>query len=164
MVGINMFSKILGKKQETTSQEDQEKAELLEKISTMNLTEMKSYVNNKRESLPLNEDGLHAVIQKLVTPHASTQALYIQESDMDSKKKKAFDLVLLIAKSKKITFKTVDEIQKFIQTYTPIIQAYDTEYKEIYTSRFSDAITLALANMQTMSNLKAKMDILDQNN
>ena len=159
-----MFSKILGKKQETTSQEDQEKAQLLDKISTMNLTDMKSYVNNRIENLPLNEDGLHGVIQKLVTPNENTQALYIQESDMDSKKKKGFDLVLLIAKSKKITFQTVDEIQNFIQIYTPIIQAYDREYKEIYASRFSDAIALSLENINKMSKLKTKMDILGENN
>ncbi len=159
-----MFSKILGKKQETTSQEDQEKAQLLDKISTMNLTEMKSYVNNRIENLPLNEDGLLGVMQRLVTPNANTQALYIQESDMDSKKKKAFDLVLLIAKSKKITFQTVDEIQNFIQTYASIIQSYDKEYKEIYASRFSDAIALSLENINKMSELKAKMDILGENN
>ena len=159
-----MFSKILGTKKETTNHVDQEKAQQLDKISAMNLTEMKSYVNNKMDTLPLNEDGLHGVMQKLVTPNQNTKALYIQESDMDSKKKKAFDLVLLIAKSKKITFKTVDEIQNFIQTYMTIIQIYDREYKEIYVSRFNDAITLSLANINKMSELKAKMDILGENN
>ncbi len=159
-----MFSKILGKKQETTSQEDQEKAQLLDKISKMNLTEMKSYVNNRIESFPLNEDGLLGVMQKLVTPDANTKALYIQESDMDSKKKKAFDLVLIIAKSKKITFKIVDEIQNFMQKYESIIQEYDREYKEIYASRLSDAIALSLENIGMMSELKAKMDILGENN
>ena len=157
-----MFSKILGKKKETTSQEDQEKAELLEKISTMNLTEMKSYVNNRIEKFPIDEDGLLYIMKRLVTPDAKTQALYVQESDMDSKKKKAFELVLFVSKSKKITFETVDEIQNFIQVYDSIIKVYDREYKEIYASRFNDAITLSLANINMISELKAKMDILGE--
>lgn len=157
-----MFSKLLGKKKETSTQEDQEKVELLHKISTMNLTEMKSYVNNRIGNLELNEDGLLGVMQRLVQADANTQALYIQESDMDSKKKKAFNLVLLVAKSKKITFETVDEIQNFITIYATIIQAYDREYKEIYSSRFNDSITLSLTNINMVAELKAKMDILGE--
>ena len=157
-----MFSKILGKKKETTSQEDQERAQLLEKIATMNLTEMRSYVNGKLESLPLNEDGLTAILSKLTTPDTKTQLYYLKEDDADSKKKKAFDLVLLTAKSKKITFATVDQIQKFIEVYHDIIKKYDTEYKEIYASRFKDAIALALNNINEISNLKAKMNILGE--
>ena len=158
-----MFSKLLGKKQETTSKEDQEKAQLLKKISTMNLTEMRSYVNNKIEALPLCEDGLNGVILKLITPDPTTKLLYIKENDMDSKKKKAFDLVILISKNKKITFKTVDAIGVFIELYAPIIKAYDTQYKEIYASRFNDAITVALNNINKMSDFKAKMNLLGEN-
>ena len=158
-----MFSKLRGKKQKNATAEDQEKTQLLKKISTMNLTEMRSYVNNKIESLPLSEDGLNGVILNLITPDSATKNLYIKEDDMDSKKKKAFDLVILISKNKKITFKTVDAIGVFIELYAPIIKAYDAQYKEIYTSRFNDAITLALYNINQISDLKSKMNLLGEN-
>ncbi len=157
-----MFSKLLGKKKESIGKENQEKAELLKKISTMNLTEMRSYINNKIEALPLCEDGLNGVILKLITPDSITKHLYIKENDMDSKKKKAFDLVILISKNKKITFKTVDAIGVFIELYASIIKEYDTQYKEIYTSRFKDAITIALSNINTLSDFKAKMNLLGE--
>jgi hypothetical protein len=150
-----MFKKILGKKKEISSEEDTLYKELVEKILKMNLTEMRSYVNNKLTSLPLCDDGLSAVVEKLIT--------YLQEDDMDTKKRKAFELLLLISKSQKITFKTVDLIQKFVQDNMKLIQNYDNEHKEIYLSRFYDSIELALKNINTRTTLKAKMDILGEN-
>jgi hypothetical protein len=158
-----MFSKILGKKKETSSEEDKLHAELIEKISKMNLTEMRSYVNNKLTALPLCEDGLSAVVSRLAEPDKQTQKMYLQLDDMDTKKRKAFELILLISRSQKITFKTVDLIQKFIEANTELIQKYDKDHKEIYFSRFEDAIELALKNINEMTALKAKMDILGEN-
>jgi hypothetical protein len=158
-----MFGKLLGKKKETTNKEQKEHSELVEKISKMNLTEMRSYVNNKQTALPLCEDGLCAVVSKLAVADKETGAMYLKIDDMDSKKRKAFELILLIAQSQKITFQTVELIQKFIQTNEALIQKYDTDYKEIYTSRFNDAIELALKNINEMSSLKVKMDILGEN-
>ena len=157
-----MFSKILGKKKETTSKADQEKAQLLEKISNMNITEMRSYVNNRIEAFPIDEDGLTAVIERLITINEKTKLYYIKADDVDSKKKKAFDLVLLASKSKKITFATVEKIQEFLEIYKDIITEFDTEYKEIYGSRFNDAITLALSNIDKITELKNKMNILGE--
>ena len=159
-----MFGKILGKKKESTSEEEKEHTELIEKISKMNLTEMRSYVNNKLTALPLCEDGLSAVISKLANPDEQTQAMYLKMDDMDSKKRKAFELILLIAKSQKITFKTVELMQKFTETNAEIIAKYDKDNKEIYLSRFSDAIELALKNINEMAGLKVKMDVLGENN
>ena len=157
-----MFSKILGKKKETTSKEDQEKAQLLEKISQMNITEMKAYVNNKIETFPIDEDGLTAVIERLIAINEKTKLYYIKVDDTDSKKKKAFDLVLLASKSKKITFTTVEKIQEFLEIYKDIILEFDTQYKEIYGSRFNDAITLALSNIAIITELKNKMNLLGE--
>jgi len=159
-----MFGKILGKKKKEHSSEDEKlKAELKSKISKMNLTEMRSYVNNKLTSLPLCEDGLSAVIEKLAQPNEETKAMYLQLDDMDTKKRKAFELILLISKSQKITFKTVDLIQKFIETNAAVITKYDKEHKEIYSSRFSDAVELSLKNISEIAGLKVKMDILGEN-
>jgi len=158
-----MFGKILGKKKEETSEEEKAHTELIEKVSKMNLTEMRSYVNNKITALPLCEDGLSAVIEKLASPNKETGAMYLQLDDMDSKKRKAFELILLISRSQKITFKTVELIQKFTETNAELIAKYDKDHKEIYLSRFGDAIELALKNINEMAGLKAKMDILGEN-
>ena len=159
-----MFGKILGKKKDDTSEEEKRISEVIEKISKMNLTEMRSYVNNKLLSLPLCEDGLSTVVEKLSIPNKETSAMYLKLDDMDTKKRKAFELILLIAKSQKITFKTVELIQKFTENNAELISKYDTDHKQIYLSRFGDAIDLALKNINEMAGLKAKMDILGENN
>ena len=158
-----MFGSILGRKKEDISTEDKGHQELVEKISKMNLTEMRSYINNKIKDFEISEDGLNEVLSKLVTPDAKTKNYYLQADDMDSKKKKAFDLVLSTAKNKKVNVVTVELIQKFMDVYKDIITDYDKEHKEIYESRFNDAIELALTNITQKSELKNKMDVLQQN-
>ena len=157
-----MFGKILGKKKDATSEDEKEHTQLVEKISTMNLTEMRTYVNDKLATLPLCEDGLSAIVNKLSTPDSAGN-MYLKEDDMDTKKRKAFELILLVSKSQKITFKTVDLIQKFIEKNIKLINNYDKEHKEIYLSRLNNAIELALKNINEITILKAKMDILGEN-
>jgi hypothetical protein len=158
-----MFSKILGKKKNVTDEEENHNTELLTKISKMNLVEMRSYVNNKIADLPLCEDGLSAIISKLIEPNEQTNKLYLQNDDMDTKKRKAFELILLMAKSQKITFKTVEGMQKFLEVYDELIKSYDKEHKDIYIDKLSSAVKLALNNIEEIAALKSKMELLGEN-
>jgi type II secretory pathway component GspD/PulD (secretin) len=157
-----MFGSILGRKKDEIAKDDETYKALLEKISHMNLTEMRSYINNKIKDFPVSEDGLNTVLRHLTTPDAKTKQYYIQASDMDSKKKKAFNLVLAIAKHKQVNVVTVELIQKFIDTYKDIIQAYDKEYKEIYESRLKESINQSLQTIAQKAELQNKMNILGQ--
>jgi len=158
-----VFSNILGRKKDNTNQEDEAHAALVEKISKMNLTEMRSYIKNNMKDFELSEDGLIEVMKRLTTQDEKTKLYYIKSDDMDSKKKKAFDLILAVAESKKINFTVVDFMQKFLEVYKDIIAAYDQEHKEIYASRLVDAVNLALVNINEKAALKKKMDILGEN-
>jgi len=153
-----MLSKLLGKKKDTVVSE----SVISEKISKMNLTEMRSYVKEKIIDFEVSEEGLQEVILRLTTEDATSKKLYIQSSDMDSKKKKAFDLVIIIAASKKINVAVVEEIQKFTEVYAEIIAEYDREFKEIYSSRFSKAIASAVVNIESITQLHTKMHTLSE--
>lgn len=157
-----MLSKLLGKKKKNDSEEEKDKTELLNKISKMNITEMRTYVNNKIETLPINKDGLVAVIERFTTVDKKTKLHYIKVDDTDAKKKKAFDLIILIGKNRNITLAVVENIQKFLNIYKDIITAFDTEYKEIYATRLNDVITLALGNIKEINALKNKMNLLGE--
>ena len=157
-----MFGGILGKKKAQKSVDEHSHSELANKVSKMNLTEMRTYVNNKLADNEITEDDLHEVMKKLITPHETTVKLYIQMDDMDQKKKKAFDLIFLIAKSKKITIQTVELIQKFTALYEDIIKKFDQDYKEIYESKLNDAIEHALANLNEIAELQKKMKVLGE--
>ncbi len=150
-----MFGNILGKKKEDVSIDDN--ADIALKVSKMNLTEMRSYVNNKINDFEITQSGLVEVMKKLT---AADEKTYLQIDDMDSKKKKGFDLVLMIANSKHISAEAVELLQEFIVVYHDLILKYDTEYKEIYASRFSDALEKSIDNVNKYSELQRKSNVL----
>jgi hypothetical protein len=155
-----MFSGVLDKKKKSVSEHTN--SEIVLKVSKMNLTEMRAYVNNKLANEETKEDGLYEVMKKLITPHETTMKLYIQMDDMDQKKKKAFELIFLISKSKKITIETVELMQKFTVLYVDIIKKFDQDYKEIYESKLGDAIKHALVNLNELAELQKKINILGE--
>jgi len=155
-----MFKKFLGKSETELSDEEKSKQELKQKISKMNITEMRSYVNNKIPNLEVSDQGLVLVMKNLVVADSESEKFYLKEDDMDSKKKKAFDLVLVVAKSKKINIKVVELIQNFTVIYEEMIKKFDTDYKDIYASRFADALKLGLKNLNKVEDLKLKMNVL----
>ncbi len=155
-----MFSKILGKKENSATQKQGASTELTQRISSMNLTEMRAYINNKIPDLEVSEEGLIEILKKLVYPDKKTSKRYIEIDDMQSKVKKGLDLIVSIAKHKKITVVAIELIQEYIQVSEDIIQKYDQEHKEIYASRLKDALGNAVNVVNARSNLKTKMDVL----
>jgi Ni,Fe-hydrogenase III component G len=159
-----MFKSILGRKKDDKNEENAIDTALVEKISKMNLTEMRSYIKNNIQDFDVSEDGLNEVLRRLITEDEKSKKYYLKADDMDSKKKKAFDLIIVIVQNKKINLVTVELIQKFVALYSDIIEQYDREHKEIYGSRFVDAVNLALANINKKVALQKKMNILGENN
>jgi len=151
-----MFSKILGKLKKDSTDENHK---LIEKISKMNLTDMKSYINNKMDDFPVDEDGLSEVLHKLLKIDDKTSKRYIEFDDMDSKIKKGFDLILAILKNKKVTVVTIELVNEFLENSRDIIQKYDNDHKEIYCTRFKDSISLAADAMNQRTELQRKMDL-----
>ena len=154
-----MFSKLLGKKNEKDVQ-SKELQEAISKVNNMNLTEMRTYVNNKIPSFAVTTEGLLAIMNKLTLPDKSTTKQYLLENDMDVKKKKAFDLVLLITKNKKLNLVVLAIIQNFYQIYTPLIAKFDQDNKEIYDSRFKDILDQAVKGFTSLASHQNKMKIL----
>jgi len=150
-----MFGNILGRDKNSSSS-----SELVQKISKMNLPEMRSYVNNKAFNLELCEDGLVEVLKKLTTLNEESEKRYIQVDDMDSKIKKGFDLVITISSSKKISVEAVELIQEFNTVYKEIIAKFDQENKQIYASKLNDALETALKGVNRRSELERKLNIL----
>jgi len=158
-----MFGNILGRKKEDINKEDIAYTQMLTKISKMNLTEMRSYVKNNIKDFKVSEDGLVEVMSRLIVEDTNTKQYYIKDDDMDSKKKKAFDLVLAIAENKKINLVTIELIQKFIEIYKDMIHAYDKEHKDIYISRFMESIKYALMSIEGKAAFENKMELLGEN-
>ncbi|MCD4667611.1 MAG: hypothetical protein K8R44_03310 [Sulfurimonas sp.] len=153
-----MFGKILGKNKKEAN-ENQEHSKIVEKISKMNISDMRVYVNNKLISFEICEDGLNEVMRKLLLKDDKGQR-FIEMDAMDSKKKKAFDLVLIVASSKKITIITIELIQEFMKQYIDIIDKFDKENKQIYTSKFKDGLTKAMSTISAMTEVNRKNIIL----
>jgi len=152
-----MFGKILGRtKNDATTKEY---SDLVIKIAQMNLTDMRAYVKNSISGLEPSEDGLIAIMERLLKQDANNKR-YIESDDNDSKLKKAFDLVIAIAEHKKITVKVVEQIQSFIEVYAELIKKYDTDNKQIYASKLKNSLSKAINNITEISKLNKKMKIL----
>ncbi|WP_304545208.1 hypothetical protein [Sulfurimonas microaerophilic] len=155
-----MFGKILGNKSDNKEEQTEVDSNIVERVSKMNLSDMRLYVNNKITGFEISVEGLHEVLKRLIEPINDKGEYYLKQDDMDSKKKKAFELILLISKSKKISLESLELIEKFIEVYKEIIDEYDGKYKEIYHSRFRKAIEVAIINIQTISQVNKKLDVL----
>lgn len=153
-----MFGNILGK---NNLKSNKLNSVLITKISSMNLSDMRVYVNNKLNDFEVCEEGLTEIMKVLVSKDSKGRR-FIESDAMESKIKKAFDLVIIIAKSKKMSIDTTELIQTFIEFYSDIIQKFDNDNKQIYSSKLKDSITTSLVTLQTMNDLKKKMNILDK--
>ena len=155
-----MFGKILGKTKDEPGDDNGENKELIEKISKMNLTDMKAYIGNRVPNFEVNEDGLSEIMRKLLKKNEKTSKRYVEIDDMDSKIRKAFDLVLNILKSKKITVTTVELVSEFVDMSKDIIERFDYDNKQIYKSRFKKAISLAVTDINGRTELERKMNLI----
>jgi len=153
-----MFNDILNKKKQ---QQDEQCTALKEKIAKMNLSEMRVYVNDNLKSFAVTECGLREIMGKLVSKDSASKR-FIESDAMDSKIKKAFELILLIGASKKMTVATTKFIEEFISLYHDLIIKYDTDHKQIYDSKLKKCLIMAIENVAKMTAYKNKRDMLER--
>ncbi len=155
-----MFSKILGKNKNDING-DKEHQIIIDKVSKMHLADMRLYVNNKLNDFEICENGLREVMKRLVSKDLKNNR-FIETDAMDSKIKKAFDLVIIIAANKKITVTVAELIQDFIKIYDDLIIKFDKDNKQIYTSKLKDSLALSIENITMMTRENKKSSILGQ--
>jgi len=151
-----MLSKIFKK----VKNSNQQKSELQLKIEKMNLSELRLYIRDKMEGFSLSEEGLNEVLKRLISK-INDSRYFLDNSDDDSKLKKAFELVLNISKSRKVNFKSVELIAAFLYTYDALIREYDQKHKEIYQDRLNKAIDRANMMVEAKTSLDDKQKLLD---
>ena len=156
-----MFGKIMNKMKKKDDSFEKKHLELVEKISKMNLTDMRLYVINKMQGFDITEEGVVEVLKKLTSINEDTSKRYLELDDMDSKIKKGFELILSIAENKKITIDAIELIQEFINVYSDIITKYDTENKQIYGSRLKDSIEHAIMTVGARTDMRRRENILN---
>jgi hypothetical protein len=157
-----MFNKIFGKNSSKEEKIETKDALLLQRLPSMNLTEMRLYVKNNIQEMESTESGLLEVLKRLTLKDETSLKRYIESDDMDSKIKKAFDLVIVIAEHKKITLDAVELIQEFINVYQEIILNFDRENKQIYESKLRTALEKSIEGVNQRTALQRKMDVLGE--
>jgi len=150
-----MFKKMLGKKKDDSTNS----SELEKKIAKMNLTDMRAYLKNHIDGFEPSEEGVVALFQHLNSKDA-TGKRFVEMDAMDSKKKKLFDLVIVAATHKKVSPRSVELLQAFIENYADMISDYDKRNKQIYESRLHDALSASIDMVNHLSALKRKTNVL----
>jgi len=153
-----MLSKLFGKRGDSAEDDSDFKA-LKEKISQMNLSELRLYAKGKLDGFEVSEEGLVLVLERLLVP-INEKRLFLDADDDDTKLKKAFDLVISIARENRVSMKVVELIAKFIQTYEKLIKAFDQKHKEIYEDRLKKAVDNAMEIVEAKMALQNKMNML----
>ncbi len=149
-----MFANILGLLKESSTDNN-----IKEKISKMNLSELKSYVNNKINKFDVCEEGLIEVMRMLISMD-SHEKMFIEADAMDSKKIKAFELVILIASSKKVTIVSSELIQEFMDIYKDVIAQVDKDNMQIYSSRLKNSLVHSITTIEKMTLMNKKINVL----
>jgi hypothetical protein len=152
-----MFSNIL-KKLKTEDKKGGNK-ELVSLIQKMNLTEMRNYVNDKTVGFNVSEEGLIAILNKLMFKNKGRY--YINEDDNNTKIRKSFELVLFILTNKKATHNVVELVVEFVDIFRDLIEKYDKDNKDIYSSKFINTIAKAVAKIDYKTNEETKIDIVN---
>jgi len=134
----------------------------IEKISKMNLTQMRSYVKNNLNDFPVSIEGINEILKKLTSFDEKTQTYYIKNDDMDVKKKKAFDLIIAILTSKHINIQTIELAQKFLENYKEMINDFDKTNKQIYALKLKENLENAIVTINQYADLQAKMNVLGE--
>lgn len=152
-----MFKKILGKKDKNSVN-----SELAQKIDVMDLTEKKSYLNNKISNMPVTREGVIEVVKSLIKEDPKTKKRYIKIDDHDSKKKKGFDLIISISTHKFITLPVVDLLREFEDVYKDVIEKFDKDNKQTYADKIKKAIKNSIVTIETIASIHNTTDILTQ--
>ena len=156
---MSMFSKMLGNSKE--SKKDSKNEILLEKISKMNLSDMRFYINSKLKEFEVSEFGLLEIAKKLTLVNENTLNLYLKDDDMDSKKKKVFELVILLLSNSKVSISIIETIQNFLETYSEIVKKYDEDNKQIYEQKIKESISMAVDKIDFKAEEAGKLRTLN---
>ena len=155
-----MFGNILGRDKKEPETAESTHSEVIAKIDKMNLTDMRAYLKNNMTGFESCSDGLIEVMNKLLTKNEDTLKRYIELDDMDIKKKKGFELVITISEHKKITVRSIEQIQEFIDFYKDVIEKFDTDNKQIYASKLRNAIENGMKTVELMTKVDREAKVL----
>ncbi len=156
-----MLGKLISKIKNKEESPDKKHLELVDKISKMNLVDMRAYVKNSMQGFETSEEGLVEVLKKLTEVNSTNSKRYIELDDMDDKIRKAFELILLISVDKRMTIDALELIQEFTKIYSDVILQYDTKHKQIYASRLKDAIEQGILAITKKANFETKQKVLN---
>jgi hypothetical protein len=116
-------------------------------ISSWDKEKIKAYVYNHNKEYPVSDAGMAAVLERFI------QTDEFKIGTMSEDQKTGFDIVLAIARNKKIYFQTTDLIYEFIKYYEEVIHYYDRQSAQTYYHK------LVTAYEKSVSMVNKKLEI-----
>lgn len=102
-------------------------------VSSWDKKELQAYVYNHNKSYPCSDAGMAAILERF------TECNEFQIGHMSEELKAGFDIVLSIARNKKITLLTTDLIFDFIKSFEEVIHNYDRQSAQTYYHKLINA-------------------------
>lgn len=155
-----MFSNMMEKIGISANSKERAHKKLVERVSMMNLTDMRTYINNRIPDLQVSKEGLVEILKRLLEVDENTNKRYIDIEDMDSKIRKGLDLILNILASKKISIEAIEVAIELFEVSKEMIEKYDTDNKQIYYSKIRDSLNNAIEGINKKSEIRRKMGVI----
>jgi len=111
---------------ETKRERDNKIKQMRKVISRWDKKELQDYVFNKNKTHPSSDAGMAAILERFIDTNE------FQIGHMSEDLKVGFDIILSIAKNKRIYFHTTDLIYMFVKHFEDVIHSYDRQSAQTY--------------------------------
>ncbi len=120
----------LSDKRKSASDRKRERDKKVEQMRSVMLSwdrkAMQEYVGNRNKKFPLTDAGMAAILERF------NRSNEFKIGDMSEELRVGFDIVLSIARNKKIDLPTTDLILEFVKQYEEVIHFFDRQSAQTY--------------------------------
>lgn len=158
-----MFQEMF-KKIKKTTKDDASDTVFKSLIATWTLTDIKTYLQNKNPEFPLTEHGLLIVLERFTTREKPSDKYpngkcEVELDDNDIRIKKAFDIILLVAKSSTLSMEGIEKMEAFREMHTDVIEKFDKNNAQTYEHKLKEAVANAIIMVETKKGIENSLNI-----
>lgn len=159
-----MFGKMFDKIKNKNSGETEEDTVFTALIASWNLTEIKTYLQNKNPDFPLSSRGIDTVLNRFTSQEKPSDKYpngkrMVELDDNDVRIKKAFDIILLLSKSSHLSMESVEKMERFRELHCDVIEKFDKQNAQTYEHKLKEAIANAIILVEAKKGIENSLNV-----
>ena len=133
-------------------------------VASWNLTDIKTYLQNKNPDFPMNAMGVETILNRFTT-RAKPDKKYVEGKrmvdidDNDIRVKKAFDIILLLSKNTLLQMQSVEKMERFRILHEDVIEKFDKQNAQTYSHKLKEAIANAIILVEAKKGIENSLNV-----